>query len=161
MRIGEVARRAGISTTAVRYYEDVGLLPRPARAPNGYRKYEPDAVEHLRFVRDARESGLTLTEIASILELRARGEPTCHHTIELMERHLEDVERRIKSLRASRDLYASLIARAKVLDPTDCTDPGRCQTILTAPDHASAPAPSPADERRGPDRDQLPQRSST
>ncbi len=135
MRIGEVAKRSGLSPTTVRYYEDIGLLPRPARAANGYRDYEPEAIERLRFVRDAQESGLTLAEIESILELRAQGEPTCHHTVKLMERHLDDVDRRIASLRASRDLYAALIARAGTLDPVDCTDPDRCQTITTELDH--------------------------
>ncbi|MEX1294713.1 MAG: heavy metal-responsive transcriptional regulator [Candidatus Limnocylindrales bacterium] len=133
MRIGEVARSSGLSPTTIRYYEDIGLVPEPARAPNGYRDYEPDAIERLRFISDAQNSGLTLAEIASILELRAQGEPTCHHTIELLERHLEDVDRRIESLVASRDLYARLIARARTLDPADCTDPDRCQTIAAVP----------------------------
>ena len=136
MRIGEVARSSGLSPTTIRYYEDIGLVPEPARAANGYRDYEPSAVERLRFISDAQDSGLTLAEIASILELRAQGEATCHHTIELLERHLADVERRIQSLTASRDLYASLIARARTLDPAECTDPDRCQTIAAVPDHA-------------------------
>ena len=139
MRIGEVARNSGLSPTTIRYYEDIGLLPEPARAANGYRDYDAGAVERLCFISDAQESGLTLAEIASILELRAQGDPTCHHTIELMERHLADVERRIESLKASRDLYARLIDRARTLDPAECTDPDRCQTIAAAHDHAHEP----------------------
>jgi MerR family copper efflux transcriptional regulator len=138
MRIGEVAKRSGLSATTVRYYEDIGLVPQPSRAPNGYRDYLPEAVERLRFIRDAQDSGLTLTEIASILELRGQGESTCHHVIELMEHHLEEVDRRIETLRASRELYAALISRAKVLDPAECTDSDRCQTISTGPDHVPA-----------------------
>lgn len=146
MRIGEVARHSGLPPTTIRYYEDIGLVPEPPRAANGYRDYEAAAVERLRFISDAQDSGLTLAEIATILDLRARGEPTCHHTIELMERHLENVERRIESLRASRDLYADLIARARMLDPAECTDPDRCQTISAAPIHASAGTPDHAHE---------------
>lgn len=141
MKIGDVAHQTGLPTTTIRYYEDIGLVPPPARAPNGYRAYESAAVERLRFIRDAQESGLTLAEVSSILELRSQGEPTCHHVIELMERHLEDVDRRIEQLRASRELYAGLIARAKGLDPADCTDADRCQTIAVVagdPDHAKA-----------------------
>ena len=129
MQIGEVARRTGVSTMTIRYYEDIGVMPRPPRASNGYRDYQADAIERLRFVRDARETGLTLAEISSILELRGQGEATCHHVVELLERHLEDVVRRIETLRASRDLYETLIERAKTLEPADCTDPNRCQTI--------------------------------
>jgi len=134
MRIGEIAKRSGLSATTVRYYEDIGLVDPPERAPNGYREYRPEVIERLRFVRDAQESGLTLAEIASILELRARGQPTCHHVVELMERHLEDVDRRIATLHASRELYAALIARARTLDPADCSDPDRCQTIARETD---------------------------
>lgn len=129
MRIGDVARQASVPSTTIRYYEDIGLLPTPRRAPNGYRDYGQEAVERLRFVRDAQESGLTLEEIGSIVELRNQGRPTCDHVISLLERHLEDVERRIESLQASRDLYAGLIERARTLDPAHCTDPSRCQTI--------------------------------
>jgi len=135
MRIGDVARQTGLTTTTIRYYEAIRLLPSPARAPNGYRDYGPEAVQQLRFVRDAQDSGLALSEVASILELRGQGESTCHHVIELMERHLADVDRRIERLRARRDAYAGLIARAEGLDPADCTDPDRCQTIAATADH--------------------------
>jgi MerR family transcriptional regulator, copper efflux regulator len=143
MKIGDVAHQAGLTTTTIRYYEDIGLVPPPDRAPNGYRDYGPEAVERLRFIRDAQDSGLSLSDVASILELRGQGESTCHHVIELMERHLADVDRRIERLQASRDVYAGLIARAKHLDPADCTDPARCQTIVAAadPEHHAEHAP--------------------
>lgn len=145
MRIGEAARRSGLPTSTIRYYEDIGLLPPPARTPNGYRDYEAEAVERLRFVRDAQDSGLSLAEIASILELRAQGESTCQHVIELLERHLEDVDRRIERLQATRELYARLIARAGTLDPGDCTDPARCQTIAIGQDDQDGRGRSRAD----------------
>ena len=148
MRIGEVARGSGLSPTTIRYYEEIGLVPKPSRAANGYRDYEPEAVERLRFISDAQDSGLTLAEIASILELRAQGEETCHHTIELMERHLEEVDRRIERLQASRDLYARLIARASKLDPADCTDADRCQTIAAASGRGSASRQATDDDWR-------------
>ena len=143
MKIGRVAQQTGLTTTTIRYYEDIGLVPPPARASNGYRDYGPEAVERLRFIRDAQDSGLSLSEVASILELRGQGEPTCHHVIELMERHLADVERRIERLQASRELYSGLIARAKGLDPADCTDPDRCQTIAATVDHEHHDVPMP------------------
>ncbi len=136
MRISEVSRSSGLPATTIRYYESLGLVPSPARASNGYREYQPEAVERLRFVRDAQASGLRLDEIQSILELRGQGEPTCRHVVGLMERHLSDLDARIELLRRNRQLYATLIARAKELDPAACTDPDRCQTIAVAPDEA-------------------------
>ena len=62
MTIGEVARRAGVRTSAVRYYEEIGILPEPERV-NGRRRYGADAVERLEVVRFAQAAGLALDEI--------------------------------------------------------------------------------------------------
>ena len=48
MRVGEAARSSGLSPTTIRYDEDIGLVPEPARAANGYRDYEPSAVDRIR-----------------------------------------------------------------------------------------------------------------
>jgi DNA-binding transcriptional MerR regulator len=139
MRIGELASRAGVGTKTIRYYEEIGLIPEPERAPNGYRDYDESAVERLRFVRDAQATGLTLTEIASILDLRGHGEGTCFHVIDLLERHLEDLDRHIENLQETRDQLVALTERAKGLDPEDCTDPNRCQTIAAGVDVGISP----------------------
>jgi MerR family copper efflux transcriptional regulator len=145
MKIGEVARRTGVPTMTIRYYEDIGVMPPPARASNGYRDYRPDAIDRLEFVREAQETGLTLEEISSILELRSHGQATCHHVVDLLERHLEDVDCRIETLRASRDLYSKLIERARTLEPADCTDPNRCQTISAGPARAPTRRQAPTE----------------
>ena len=54
------------------------MLPEPDRADNGYRDYGPETIDRLRFVRDAQATGLSLTEISSILDLRGHGETTTH-----------------------------------------------------------------------------------
>jgi len=129
LRIGEVARETGVPTKTIRYYEDIGVLAEPARADNGYREYGPDTVDRLRFVRDAQATGLSLTEISSILDLRGHGEATCHHVIDLLERHLSELDRHIETLHKTRDHLSVLTKRARSLDPAECTDPNRCQTI--------------------------------
>lgn len=129
MRIGELGNQTDVPTKTIRYYEGIGLLPEPERAHNGYREYSDDAVLRLRFIRDAQATGLSLTEIASILDLRSAGEGTCRHVIDLLERHLEDLDRHMEKLHATRGQLVSLTERAKGLDPEDCTDPNRCQTI--------------------------------
>ncbi len=129
MKIGEVAAATGVTTKTIRYYEDIGLLPEPERSPNGYRSYGSDTVERLLFVRDAQATGLSLTEIASILELRGHGASTCTHVVHLLEHHLEELDRHIVSLKKTRGQLATLTERARSLDPADCTDPNRCQTI--------------------------------
>jgi DNA-binding transcriptional MerR regulator len=140
MKIGELSGRTGTPTKTIRYYEEIGVLPAADRAPNGYREYPEDAVDRLAFVREAQATGLTLTEIASILDLRSQGEATCHHVIDLLERHLTAIDRHIETLRQTRTKLATLTDRARGLDPSECRDPNRCQTIT---------ATGPALETRG------------
>lgn len=132
MRIGELASRTGTTAKTVRYYEEIGLLPEPDRDFNDYRDYSEDAVDRLAFIRDAQATGLTLTEIASILELRSKGEATCHHVIDLLKRHITALDKHIKTLRATRKKLVTLTEQAESLDPADCVDPNRCQTISLA-----------------------------
>ncbi len=134
MKIGDLGRRTAVPAKTIRYYEEIGLLPQPDRAGNGYRDYGEEAVERLRFIRDAQATGLSLTEIASILDLRDHGEQTCDHVIALLDHHLDDIDRQIAQLRTTRRLLAEMTERAKALDPSECVDPHRCQTI--APDPA-------------------------
>ena len=132
MKIGELADCAGVSTKTVRYYESIGLLAEPERTPAGYRVYDDAAVERLRFVRDAQATGLTLTEIASVLELKDAGSSSCRHTTDLLERHLTDLDDQIRRLQSARQQLLQLADRARALDPGDCTDPNRCQVIGSA-----------------------------
>lgn len=131
MRIGELAAKAEVSTKTIRYYESLGLVAEPDRTASGYRDYVASDVERLRFIRQAQATGLTLSEIASVLELKSSGERSCSHTLQLLERHLADVDAQIERLKASKVLLQELAERAAELDPANCTDPNRCQIIST------------------------------
>ncbi len=131
MRIGELADAAEVNTKTVRYYESIGLMPEPPRTPSGYRDYTASALERLRFIRDSQATGLTLAEIQSILELKDSGARTCHHTQTLIDEHLGDIDAQIRRLRDTRRQLVDLADRAARLDPSDCTDPNRCQVIDT------------------------------
>jgi hypothetical protein len=84
MQIGQLARMSGLTTKTIRYYESIGLLDEPARTAGGYRSYGLDVLERLDFIRQAKASGLTLTEIGSILEIKDQGGQTCDHTRALL-----------------------------------------------------------------------------
>ncbi len=129
MRIGDLANATGVSTKAIRYYEEIGVLPTPERSDNGYRFYTKSAVDRLTFVKDAQATGLSLGEIAAILGLREEGKATCNHVMDLLEQHLAQLDARITALQETRTTLAAITERARKLDPTDCVDPNRCQTI--------------------------------
>lgn len=134
MRIGTLAEHAGVTTKTVRYYESIDLLAEPSRTPSGYREYGVDAVERLRFIRDAQSSGLSLAEIQSVLELKDAGARSCGHTMTLLDRHVAEIETQIARLEVARTELLDLAGRARGLDPAACTDPHRCQVIAGAPD---------------------------
>ena len=98
MKIGEVAKAAGVGIDAVRFYEREGLLPEPARRPSGYRKYSRDAVLDLRFIRRAKELGFSLREISELLSISRDTNGTAADVKRLAEEKLVDLAGKIRSL---------------------------------------------------------------
>jgi len=66
MTIGEVAAQVGVRTSAIRFYERKGLLPRPQRI-NGQRRYQPDVIQNIRLIQLAQRAGFTIGEIRQLL----------------------------------------------------------------------------------------------
>lgn len=129
MKIGQLGDQCGVTAKTIRYYESIGLLDEPMRTQGGYRDYGDAAVERLQFIRDAQSTGLSLAEIASVLELKGAGERSCAHTMALVDSHLLAIDIQIEQLTVARRELALLVKRAKGLDPASCTDPNRCQVI--------------------------------
>lgn len=119
MRIGELADRVGVNPKAIRYYEGIGLLPSPDRRPSGYRDYTEDDVERLRFVKTAQRLNLALSEIAEILGFRERSERPCGYVLDVLDRQVADLDRRIGEMVELRDELIALKAKADVLPSED------------------------------------------
>jgi DNA-binding transcriptional MerR regulator len=98
MEIHELEARTGVTTKTIRYYEQVGVLPPPRRKSNGYREYDGNDVERLKFVAGARQLDFSLDDIAEILALRDRREAPCRVVLELLEHKFREVARRIEEL---------------------------------------------------------------
>lgn len=104
MRIGELAKRTGVSTDTVRFYEREGLLPRPARHENGYRVYSEADAEHLRLLVDLRSLEIPLEEAAEVATM-------CHVG------HCADTRRELPAVIArQRAAIAERISRLQTLD---------------------------------------------
>jgi MerR family mercuric resistance operon transcriptional regulator len=99
MRIGEAAAASGCHIETIRYYERIGLLPRPARTGGGYRDYLPQEVDRLRFITRGRELGFSLEEIRSLLTLSDDPALSCRDVDQLARHHLADIEQRVRELR--------------------------------------------------------------
>lgn len=96
--IGEVSRRSSVSTPTIRYYEAIGLLPRPNRSASGYRRYSDATVDELRFIRKAQALGFSLDEIRDILRLSRAGATPCDRVLSLARQHLVATKQRIRQL---------------------------------------------------------------
>src|SRR2546430_2282792 len=74
LAIGEIARRAGLRPSAIRYYERVGLLPRPDRV-SGRRRYDPEMLNLLAAIDVSKRAGFSLAEVATLFALAPGGSP--------------------------------------------------------------------------------------
>jgi MerR family redox-sensitive transcriptional activator SoxR len=103
LTIGEVARQAGTATSAIRYYEEIGLLPRAARV-NGRRRYDQSAVQRLRVIERAHQAGFTLGEIAELFFGFAVGtHPNARWEV-LAERKLAELDEQLRRIQTMQGL---------------------------------------------------------
>ncbi|MFD0276762.1 MerR family transcriptional regulator [Kitasatospora sp. NPDC127111] len=115
MRIGELAQRAGTTTRALRYYEQLGLLP-ARRAGNGYRAYGEEDLRLLRQIRTLQDFGFGLEETRPFVECLQAGHPegdSCPASLEVYRRKLAELDECIGRLREVRTRVAEQYARAE------------------------------------------------
>ena len=99
LKIGELAKRLGLNPRTIRFYEDAGVLPQPARSAGGYRVYTSCDEERLRFIKAAQRLGLKLGEIKEVLAFRDRGQRPCSYVAQLIDARLAEVDERMRDLR--------------------------------------------------------------
>jgi len=108
IRIGEVALRSGVSIDTVRYYERRHLLPTAARTEGGFRLFTPDAVERVRFIKQAQELGFSLDEIGELLA--TGGARECRRVRDHLKVKLSEVDGRIRQMQDFRKILARHLA---------------------------------------------------
>ena len=110
LTIGKLAQLADVSANAVRFYEREGLMQVPAKTDSGYRLYGPEAVDRLRFIKQAQHCGFTLSQIQALLQLRDEASSCCNDVRgRVIEKKLE-LEARIKAMRTMSKALDQLIA---------------------------------------------------
>lgn len=108
-KIGTLARRTGTRAPTIRYYEDIGLLPRPDRGENGQRAYGNDAAERLVFIRRCREFGFSIEQVRTLLELMQDGKRSCVEARDLAALHLKSVRAKLDELTRLEKTIGSLV----------------------------------------------------
>lgn len=136
-RIGEAARRSGVSAANIRYYEREGLLQPQARGDNHYRLYSESDIHRLRFVRQCRAMDMSLDEVRTLLGLDLNNKADCATASAALNEHLGHVRQRLAELRA---LEKDLLALRKRCDGSD----DHCHIIEALHQRADAALPEPA-----------------
>ena len=110
MKIQELSELTGVPAKTIRYYEEIGLLPAPARAENNYRLYNEQDIDRLRLVAGARQLDISLDDIREILALRDNNEAPCRTLLNHIDQKANEIQARIQVLqileRELRELYS-------------------------------------------------------
>jgi len=107
MRVGELAEQAGLSAPTIRFYERAGLLAPPRRSEAGYRLYEPEVLDSLRFIARAKALGLSLAKIR-LMQEQPDAEPERRQLRHLIAHQLVRTRRQQRELRALEDALMRL-----------------------------------------------------
>ena len=159
MRIGELAARGGTTAKTIRYYESIGLLPRPARTDGGYRDYTSGDAQRLRFIQQAKALGFSLDEVRDIREASNPASINCEHVLALLERKRDEIAARIREAMALRDALDHTLAASRARLGTEPSSAHHCPVIARGlheralhaaglPHDAEAPARQPVEARR-------------
>ena len=93
MKIGELARRSGLSVHTIRYYERIGLLPRRRTGGMGWRRYPEEMLAQLRYLREGRAVGFTIRELRDLMRLSVAGAPRfCESFDTAVHRKIEAID---------------------------------------------------------------------
>lgn len=121
MKISDAAAASGCHLETIRYYERVGLMPRPARTASGYRAYSPTDVDRLHFISRGRNLGFSLEEIRSLLRLDDDPSMSCSDVDAIARSHLSDIQRRVTELQRMAAELERVIAQCAGGERGTCT----------------------------------------
>lgn len=130
--VGRIARDAQVDAWTVRFYEQEGLLRRAKRSQAGYRLYEPEAADRIRFIKKAQALGLRLKEIREILELSDQGSCPCGHVRAVLKAKLAELTRKISDLHVVQSSIRAALSRSRRPSARP-TGKALCPTIMGRP----------------------------
>jgi MerR family copper efflux transcriptional regulator len=113
MRIGELAKRAAVNTSKIRFYEAKGLLPLATRLPNGYRDYSDHDLEVVKFIDRAQSLGFTLREVVAHLG-SPQGDARKARLQARLQEKLAELDALLDQMHARRAVLLNLIDEIRV-----------------------------------------------
>ena len=118
--IGKVAVLSGVKVPTIRFYEQIGLLPSPRRSKGGQRRYRPETIARLRFIRHARALGFEIDAIRKLLALSGNRSTSCRAAEQLARDQVATIDVKLRRLKAVRAELLRMIAACPGRTVTDC-----------------------------------------
>ena len=120
LTIGDLGKATGTRAETIRYYEKIGLLPKPPRTVGNYRDYGQAELGRLSFIRRARDLGFSLDQVRALLKLSDDRGQNCAGIDRIAEAHLREVDRKLADLTALRHELKSVIESCEGGTIADC-----------------------------------------
>lgn len=127
LTIGTLAKAAGVSTPTIRYYEEIGLLPKAGRSASGQRVYDETDLERLTFIRRCRDFGFSIDRVRLLAGLSISADRDCVEVRDIARLHLDEVRTKLAELRA---LETSLETFAERCEVACSGGPGRDCVVI-------------------------------
>ena len=108
LSIGQVAKEANVNIQTIRYYERVGLIPKAQRTEFGYRKFSPEDILRIHFIKHAQAAGFLLKEIKDLLALRVDAATSCDDVRELAESKIIEIDEKVRHMQQMKQTLGSL-----------------------------------------------------
>ncbi|MCH8080744.1 MAG: helix-turn-helix domain-containing protein [Proteobacteria bacterium] len=108
---GLLAKRSGVNSETIRYYEKIELMPDPMRSEGGHRVYNEMHLKRLSFIRRCRELGFNLKEIRGLLDLVDGGDYTCAEVRDRTTVHLNDVRQKLRDLKKMQRTLKTMVSQ--------------------------------------------------
>lgn len=128
LTIGALAKATGVSAPTIRYYEEIGLIPRASRSPGGQRAYDETDIERLTFIRRCRDFGFSIDQVRLLADLSVSSDRDCAEVGDIARAHLDEVRRKLAELRELEKSLKVFVDRCETL----CSGgPGRDCVVFT------------------------------
>ncbi len=119
--VGKLSSEANINVETVRYYESIGLMPKPKRTESGYRVYSEKDLQRLKFIKNSQQLGFTLKEIKELLFLKIDEETNCKDLQRMAEDKIKEVDIKLMELRKIKKALIKLASQCNASAPKgDC-----------------------------------------
>jgi MerR family transcriptional regulator, mercuric resistance operon regulatory protein len=120
LTIGALSERTEVNIETIRYYERIGILPKPPRSAGGHRLYANEHKERLVFIRRSRALGFSLRQVRFLLGLSGGRRLTCAKVKSITEQHITEIRQKIKDLKRLERVLSDMTAQCRGDEMPEC-----------------------------------------